>query len=267
MGQNVEHVWSTEAPWELCTVDGWNEKNWSPSTHTAPGSHTAFRRLTTPERNGRFSNLKAQARCSRKEYPSLDYKNWGNCWRTFFFTMSSQKLHVWWSEVKKYDNNTQRIISNVCFGNNSCRLHKPNVVHKSDGITYSLVVSVFEAPIISSLHTILCGLIKLPSERTLWDYTHWIEWNRCSARSHSTWDCKEIDMPEEVKQHTAVVCDEVKVKDSIGCDKYSCQVTGFTSLGDINSHLLDFERSLGTDQLEPSVAKYIYTGIHSAWAD
>ena len=65
-------------------------------------------------------------------------------------------------------------------------------------------------------------------------------------------------MPEEVKQHTAVVCDKVKVKDSIGCDKYSCQVTGFTSVGDINSHLLDFEWSLGTDQLEPSVAKYIH---------
>ena len=68
-------------------------------------------------------------------------------------------------------------------------------------------------------------------------------------------------MPEEVKQHIAVVCDEVKVKDSIGCDKYSCQVTGFTNLGDINSHLLDFERSLGTDQLEPSVAKYILVFI------
>ena len=197
-------------------------KNWSPSTHTAPGSHTAFRRLTTPERNGRFSNLKAQARCTRKEYPSLDYKNWGNCWRTFFYDELTEITSTY-DEVKKYDNNTQRIISNVCFGNNSCRLHKPNVVHKSDGITYSLVVSVFEAPIISSLHTILCGLIKLPSEKTLWDYTPWIEWNRCSTRSHSTWDCKEIDMPEEVKQHTAVVCDEVKVKDSIGCDKYSCQ--------------------------------------------
>ena len=65
-------------------------------------------------------------------------------------------------------------------------------------------------------------------------------------------------MPEEVKQHIIVVCDEVKVKDGIVYDKHSCQVIGFTSLGDINSHLLDFERSLGTDQLEPSVAKYIH---------
>ena len=72
--------------------------------------------------------------------------------------------------MMKYDN-TQRIISNVCFGNNSCRLHKPNVVHKSDGITYSLVVSAFEAPIISSLEPsvakyilvfIVRGQIRLP---------------------------------------------------------------------------------------------------------
>ena len=62
-------------------------------------------------------------------------------------------------------------------------------------------------------------------------------------------------MPEEVKQHTVVVCDEVKVKDGIVYDKHSCQVIGFTNLGDINSHLVAFEQSL--NQLQPSVAKYM----------
>ena len=64
-------------------------------------------------------------------------------------------------------------------------------------------------------------------------------------------------MAEEVKQHTVVVCHEVKVKDGIVYDQHTCQVIGFTNFGDINSHLLAFEQSLHTDELQPSVAKYM----------
>ena len=104
------------------------------------------------------------------------------------------------------------------------------------------------------------GFIKLPSETTLRDYTHWIQ-SGTGVQQEVTQQLRheiaKTDMPEEVKQYTVVVCDEVKVKDGIAYEKHTCQVMGFTNLGDINSHLLAFEQSLNTDELQPSVAKYM----------
>ena len=88
------------------------------------------------------------------------------------------------------------------------------------------------------------GFIKLPSERTLREYTHSIQSGtgvQQEVTQQLQHEIAKIDMPEEVKQHTVVVCDEVKVKDGIVYDKHSFQVIGFTNLGDINSHLLAFE--------------------------
>lgn len=181
-------------------------KNWSPSTHIAPGSHTALCRLTTPERKeNSFQRLFWEQQLQATQAKCCTQVRW-------------HPLIVWWCLHLK-------LLSSAAY---------------------------------HSLRS--TGFIKLPSERTLRDYTHWIQSGtgvQQEVTQQLLHEIAKIDMPKEVKQHIVVVCDEVRVKDGIVYDKHSWQVIGFTNLGDINSHLLAFERSLSTDQLEPSVAKYV----------
>ena len=240
-------------------------KNRSPSTHTAPGSHTAFCRLTTPERNARFANLKARADAAERKVKKLQEKIQAST--TKIGVTVEEELHDELTEImterseeirQQYpENSFQRLFweQQLQATQTKCctqvRWH-PLIVR------WCLHLKLLSSAAYHSLRS--TGFIKLPSERTLRDYTHWIKSGtgvQQEVTQQLQHEIAKIDMPEEVKQHIVVVCDEVKVKDGIVYDKHSCQVIGFTSLEDINSHLLGFERSLATDQPEPSVAKYM----------
>lgn len=240
-------------------------KNRSPSTHIAPGSHTALCRLTTPERNARFSNVKARANAAERQVKRLQEKIQASTTR--IGVTVGEELHNELTTImmecseeiqqQHPENSLQRLFweqqlqatqAKCC---TQVRWH-PLIVR------WCLHLKLLSSAAYHSLRS--TGFIKLPSERTLRDYTHWIQSGtgvQQEVTQQLLHEIAKIDMPEEVKQHIVVVCDEVRVKDGIVYDKHSCQVIGFTNLGDINSHLLAFERSLGTDQLEPSVAKYM----------
>jgi len=90
------------------------------------------------------------------------------------------------------------------------------------------------------------GVIVLPSQRTLRDYTHHI-----SARigfSHEVdlqlMDAANIQTCEEWQKCVALVFDEMHIREDLVYDKHSGALIGFANLGEINSHLLEFERSV-----------------------
>ena len=90
------------------------------------------------------------------------------------------------------------------------------------------------------------GVIVLPSQRTLHDYTHHI-----SARigfSHEVdlqlMDAANIQTCEEWQKCVVLVFDEMHIREDLVYDKHSGALIGFANLGEINSHLLEFEHSV-----------------------
>ena len=89
------------------------------------------------------------------------------------------------------------------------------------------------------------GLINLPSERTLADYTHW-------TTPHSGVQYEFIEQLKGIldaellsKPHNvALSMDEMKIKSSLVFSKHSGKLTGFVDLGSVNA---DIEDVLGND--------------------
>ena len=88
------------------------------------------------------------------------------------------------------------------------------------------------------------GCIKLPSQRTLRDYTHYIS----TTIGFST----EIDqnlldvafLSNDINRCVFLIMDEVHIKNELVYDKHHGSLIGFVNLGDINNRLLEFENAL-----------------------
>ena len=76
------------------------------------------------------------------------------------------------------------------------------------------------------------GFIKLPSERTLRDYTHIFKSTTGFQEEVEDMLRKEIENVQW-KNYVVLLIDEMKVKESLVYDKYSCQVVGFVELNSI----------------------------------
>ena len=99
------------------------------------------------------------------------------------------------------------------------------------------------------------GCVKLPSQRTLRDYTHVIK----KATGFSLeldaqlMKAADIECLEMWQKCVMLILDEMKIREDLVYDKCTDELIGFTDLGDINNHLLQFEKSL-QDQQIPTLA-------------
>ena len=107
------------------------------------------------------------------------------------------------------------------------------------------------------------GCIKLPSQRTLRDYTHHVqaspgfstEVDQMLMKAAGLGSCSQRD------KCTILILDEMYIRQDLVYDKHTGNLIGFTSLGDIGDHLSEFERSLAegaTTLSGPRLAKTIY---------
>ena len=108
------------------------------------------------------------------------------------------------------------------------------------------------------------GTIKLPSERTLSDYTH----NTHIVRPATGF---QEGVPEQLAEHArldsllewekyvVLTFDEMKIKISRVYNKYTDTLVGFTSLDDVSSNLVQFERHCQVENAseEPSLATHM----------
>ena len=99
------------------------------------------------------------------------------------------------------------------------------------------------------------GCIRLPSQRTLRDYTHYIK-----ASTGFSSEVDEMIMKaakvESCPECVILVLDEMHIREDLGFDKHTGAVIGYTNLGDINEHLLHFEQSLSDSApATPKLAK------------
>lgn len=103
------------------------------------------------------------------------------------------------------------------------------------------------------------GVIKLPSERTLRDYS-----NVVKARSGLQADvdaqlfeeAKLAEIPDYQK-YVALIFDEVKVKEDLVYNKHTGEMIGFVDILDISIHIQAFEQSCNNDAPQQKLASHI----------
>ena len=111
----------------------------------------------------------------------------------------------------------------------------------------------------------LRSVLTLPSDRTLRDYTHWID---SSPGFHADVDKQLVEEAKvktcpDFQKYVCLLFDEVRIKEDLVYDKHTSQIIGFINLGDVNNQLSRFQRShtsSDTDDSSPSpppVAKHM----------
>ena len=93
------------------------------------------------------------------------------------------------------------------------------------------------------------GCLQLPSQRTLRDYTHYV---KASPGFSNDVDrmlihTAKVDTCPERERCTILLLDEMHIREDLVFDKHMRTMIGYTNLGDINTHLMKFERSLSED--------------------
>lgn len=110
------------------------------------------------------------------------------------------------------------------------------------------------------------GCVKLPSQRTLRDYTHYIKaaMGFSSDVDNMLMEVAKVRCCPEKEKNVTLLLDEIHVKEDLAYDKHSGAMIRFANLGDINNHLLQFESSLGRQANVSSIGKE-HDGIHGSW--
>ena len=100
------------------------------------------------------------------------------------------------------------------------------------------------------------GVLTLPSERTLRDYTNYTKERHGFQKYINIELVKEANVKEEKDQYVVLLSDEMKIKEDLVFDKNSCELIGFVNLGDINNTLDTIElrcnRAMTEAQITPN---------------
>ena len=102
------------------------------------------------------------------------------------------------------------------------------------------------------------GCLRLPSQRTLRDYTHYVK--AAAGFSHEVdtmlQKAAKVESCPERDKFTLLLLDEMHIREDIIYDKHLGEMVGFANLGDVNDHLLAFERSIcNSETTTPRPAK------------
>ena len=100
------------------------------------------------------------------------------------------------------------------------------------------------------------GVIQLPSQRTLRDYSHCVKVHGGYSTEEDCQLMRAVGMATCPEWHKLVVLliDEIHIKESLVFDKHSGKMIGFVNLGEINNHLTLYERSVEKDGTVSSLA-------------
>lgn len=93
------------------------------------------------------------------------------------------------------------------------------------------------------------GVLRLPSERTLRDYTNVIKAKsgfQCEVDEQLFKEAKMDELADHQK-YIALIFDEVKIKEDLAYNKHSGELIGFVNVTDINHHLSAFEQHCKND--------------------
>ena len=87
------------------------------------------------------------------------------------------------------------------------------------------------------------GVLTLPSERTLRDYTHWTKIDIGFSQAANEQIIHEANIKEDKDRYTVLVFDEMKVREDLVFNKHTCELIGFVNLGEINNVLAQGQKA------------------------
>ena len=241
----------------------WKKRNsTSPTRRTSTSSCTNFTLLNTPEKLQRYKNLKRRSLATERRLKdvmekltlkhgiSLD-EHMHNDFETIMHEMTEkvQQSHAedsfrrifWEQQLQAIHLNDRRQV----------RWH-PSI------IKWCLHLKFKSSSAYDALRS--TGVLTLPSERTLRDYTHWMKGQVGFSSSLNQELIKEANVNEEKDKYVVLVFDEMKVREDLVFDKHSCRLIGFVNLGEINETLDKFERQCQNKEQvisEESVANHM----------
>ena len=112
------------------------------------------------------------------------------------------------------------------------------------------------------------GFVKLPSERTLRDYTHFFKSKPGFQVEVEQMLMKEIrvDTMSDYEKFVVLIFDEMKIKESIVYDKHSSNVIGFVELNDVYDQLFQLEHNDG-DKSRPIATHILAIMVRGIFSD
>lgn len=81
------------------------------------------------------------------------------------------------------------------------------------------------------------GIINLPSERTLSDYTHWTTPHAGVQKEYIEEFVQLMDATSCVQKHCCLSMDEMKIRSSLVFNKHTGKLVGFVDLGSVNREI------------------------------
>ena len=223
----------------------------SPSVHASTSSHTNMRYLNTPQKFKRYRGLKARCVAAEKKVKRLK--------ESISKLITSSNIEV--------DNNLNHDLSKIMHDNQgkiikdfpedsfqrlfwNQQMQSLSVKNDRQLRWHPMIIKwCLHLKIISSAayHAMRSsGFIKLPSERTLRDYTHLIKAATGIQPEVSVQLMKEAKVKdlEEWQKYVAVVFDEIKIKEDLVYNKHTYEIIGFIDLGDVNNQLKCIQKVL-----------------------
>ena len=95
------------------------------------------------------------------------------------------------------------------------------------------------------------GYIKLPSQRTLRDYTHYIPSTIGYSEKVNQDLVNVTNLAVDVNKYLGLIMDKIHIKHELVFDKYECSLIGFINLGETNNQLIEFEAALSSEEYQP----------------
>ncbi len=223
-------------------------------------SHSNIKFLNTPERKSRMKNLSGRARAIKKKMTRLQkkIKNLSDkCGEDI-----DPQLH---SDLVTVMNENSSHIDKVCPVGSFANLFWKEQLKASSLkdqrqmrwhpliIRWCLNLKLMSS---SGYHaTRTAGFIKLPSERTLRDYTNYFEHEpgfQNEILKQLRKESKLADLPDS-KRFCGIIIDEMKIREGLVYCKQTGDITGFCNLGSINDDLSELERN--QCDVTPKIAK------------
>ena len=227
-------------------------------------SHTNIRYLTSPEKKERISKIKKRAEIAESKVVHLQgcIKNLndaegvhisGDLERDLIqiMTENSEEItrvypkdsfaHLFWTEQLK---------AAACKDSRQVRWH-PLIIR------WCINLKLMSSSAYFAMRSV--GFLKLPSERTLRDYTNYFD-QQTGYQQEVIKELQQeakLEMLDENRKFCSLVIDEMKVKEGLVFNKYKGNIVGFTNAGNINDELECIERELQGKQDKPAIAKHI----------
>ena len=227
-------------------------------------SHANERYMKTPEKKAKLGKMKARTHAAEQEIRKLQQKieqlteKQGESVNIALHTDLLSIMHEKTDEIEKaYPKGSFRRLFWEEQFRAACAKDPRQVRWHPLIIRWCLNLKLLSSAAYHATRT--AGFIKLPSERTLRDYTHYFRSQTGFQQEVNQQLQKEANLEAlpECRRFCSLVVDEMKVKENLVYDKYTGEIVGFISLGDINDQLLELERDCQNNEEHPPIAKHV----------